>query len=364
MMMYATLGLALLLATADSSSVGSAGSIAGGEGAARRLRHQSVANGLRARSPRDELKAMLVKYTARCALAADQFLEATEPDSGGKVRFPGAMGLAPEWLNGTCDTSCQEKVSACLLSLSNRTGRHVQLSLLSAAPSMNEALRPNDGDAGFPHQEGVFFGNVFGNVFGEQGFACTGTGASKAAQVKRFCAADPESCAGLVPMRSAGRCEDVCEMACTALSDGSRRCAAVSCRDPEGRVWNQPLTVYLRNKIEAANADDVTGLQRHDDGLDKLDRGDSARFERIDFGTAGTTKATLSLEVAVRHAGRLEAWVDGERRLATFEVAPSRGDARVETASIQVQGLTGVHSVVLKVVAGRDIGRLSTLELR
>jgi hypothetical protein len=79
----------------------------------------------------NELQAMLLKYAARCALRADQSLDAP-PDASGHVdKLPGLMGLAPEWRDGTCDQSCQEKVSSCLIALINRTGKHVQLSLLS-----------------------------------------------------------------------------------------------------------------------------------------------------------------------------------------------------------------------------------------
>ena len=107
----------------------------------------------------DEERAMLLKYTARCALAEGQFLEAAEFHPA--RRFPGALGLAPEWLQGTCGPACQEKVSSCLIALTNRTGRHVALSLLSGAPGLGAAFRASDDDVAFPHQEGAFFGNVF-----------------------------------------------------------------------------------------------------------------------------------------------------------------------------------------------------------
>ena len=200
--------------------------------------------GRRPAASREPLKMMLLKYTARCALAPSQSLEATDPDTGARVVFPGSLGLGPEWLDGTCGAECQEKVSACLLGLTNRTGRHVDLSLSSAATSLADELRPSDTDIAYPNQEGVFFGNIFSG----HGYACAGRDAHKAPQVQRFCAVNPESCSGLVPLRSAGRCEDVCELVCSQLSDGTRRCAASSCRDPDGRVWRNPLTVHLHDK--------------------------------------------------------------------------------------------------------------------
>ena len=189
----------------------------------------------------DEERAMLLKYTARCALAEGQFLEAAEFQPA--RRFPGALGLAPEWLQGTCGPACQEKVSSCLIALTNRTGKHVALSLLSGAPGLGAAFRASDDDVAFPHQEGAFFGNVFSG----QAFTCRGRDAEKAPQVKRFCAVAPETCGGLAEYRDAGRCEDACQEECRTLSDGTERCAATACRDPDGHLWQYPITTYLRS---------------------------------------------------------------------------------------------------------------------
>jgi hypothetical protein len=206
-------------------------------------------NGLAAGSAADPLQEMLLKYTARCALPEGQWLEMAEPNGGGVRRFPGSLGLAPEWRDGECGVACQEKVSSCLIALTNRTGRHVELSLLSAAPSIGEKFRPSADDIPFPNQEGAFFGNVFTG----RAFACQGSGADKAPQVKRFCAVEPESCSGLAEFRDAGRCEDACQLECQPLPDGSQRCAAVSCRDPDGGVWQHPITTYLRNPRDRAH---------------------------------------------------------------------------------------------------------------
>ena len=53
--------------------------------------------------------------------------------TGDKLKFKGFLGLAPEWREGKCDGACQEKVSSCLAALTNQTGDHVQVSMLSAA---------------------------------------------------------------------------------------------------------------------------------------------------------------------------------------------------------------------------------------
>lgn len=311
-------------------------------------------------SPREQMQSMLLKYAARCALGAAQSLEAAGVDTGTPLSFPGGMGLAPEWRDGTCGPDCQEKVSACLMALSNRTGRHVRLSALSADATMGAELQPTESDLPYTYQEGAFFGNVF---LGE-GYACRGAEADKGEQVKRFCALDPESCDGLVPLRAAGTCANVCEMECHTLSDGSARCAAASCRDPQGRVWRHPLTTYLRGDIEAGNADRVRGLRRDGEALDGLDRGGLACFERVNFGRPGRAPASaVALTLAARNPGRLEISLDGAHFLGAVEVAPAAGAERIVSVPIRAASVSGPHTLVLKVVRGHDVGRLSAVAL-
>jgi len=86
-------------------------------------------------------------------------------------------------------------VSACLIALVNRTGKHVQLSLLSGATAMLESaqsLRAGDNDLGFPHQEAPSSGRLH-----RRGLCLPRQCRRKGAQVKRFCALEPESCTGL-----------------------------------------------------------------------------------------------------------------------------------------------------------------------
>lgn len=305
-------------------------------------------------------RRMLLKYLARCALAEGQFLESAEPGNPPR-RFPGGLGLAPEWRDGVCGAECQEKVSSCLIALTNRTGKHVQVSLLSGAPSLGAAFQPSAADEPFPHQEGAFFGNLFSG----EAFACRGDAAGKAPQVARFCAVAPETCSGLAAYRDAGRCEDACEHICRTLPDGTERCAAAACRDPDGRVWRHPITTYVRNRIEAGNADRVSGARRREEALDGLDRGAVARFALVDFGRRPRSVSTIALRIAARHGGgRIEAWLDGRRRLGTLVVRNTAGVEQEQRAPLGTRGITGRHAIVLKVVAGRDIGRLSTIELR
>jgi hypothetical protein len=321
----------------------------------------STAQSTVAGQQRNELQAMLLKYAARCALRADQSL-AAPPDASGHVdQLPGALGLAPEWRDGSCDRSCQEKVSSCLIALINRTGKHVQLSLLSTAPSL-PALSPGESDRGFPHQEGAFFGNVFTG----EAYACRGRDVEKAAQVKRFCALEPASCTGLAEFTDAGRCEDACEMRCTHLSDGTERCAATSCKDPQGRRWSSPITTYLRNRIEAGNADQLDGTRAaKDEAFEPSAKLGAARFERVDFGRAGSDVHTFAARLFAHRAGaRIEVWLEDGKRLGVLDVKRTGETEQEQSVAIDARGISGTHGVVLKLFDATKIGRVSTIEFR
>jgi len=311
---------------------------------------------------RNELQAMLLKYAARCALRPDQSLAAPPDANGHAEQLPGSLGLAPEWRDGSCDRSCQEKVSSCLIALINRTGKHVQLTLLSTAPSLSQALSPNDNDLSFPHQEGAFFGNVFTG----EAYACRGRDVEKAAQVKRFCALEPASCTGLAEFTDAGRCEDACEMRCARLSDGSERCAATSCKDPQGRRWSAPITTYLRNRIEAGNADQLDGTRAaKDEAFEPSAKLGAARFERVDFGRAGSDVHIFAARLAAHRAGaRIEVWLEDGKRLGVLDVKRTGDTEQEQTAAIDARGISGTHGIVLKLFDATKIGRVSTIELR
>ncbi|HEX2656945.1 MAG TPA: carbohydrate-binding protein [Polyangia bacterium] len=308
-------------------------------------------------------QAMLWKYTARCALRADQTLEAPDAETGKTLTFRGMLGIAPEWHDGTCNADCQEKVSSCLIALTNRTGKHVELSLLSAATGMNEGLLPNAHDVDFPHQEGAFFGSVFSGV----AYACHGHGVAKAPQVKRFCAHDPTSCSGgVATFTDAGACVDVCQMACTRLPDGSERCAATTCKDPTGHTWRFPITTYLRNKIEAVNADEMTNVAVQGDVLTEWKAGATVTYRSVDFGGAAQVGITTFAAgwAAKQVGGRLEVWLDGTRLLGTVALTNTRVAVRENSTRLAAEGVRGPHDLVLKVRGAPRQGRLSTIELR
>jgi Ricin-type beta-trefoil lectin domain-like len=97
-----------------------------------------------------------VSYLVRCALASGKTI--TAKDSGGvSYSFPGQIGVAPEWQTGTCNATCQERVSACMLAHVNTSGQHISIWLDS------EGAIGYGQSTDFPYQEGSFFGNIFVN---------------------------------------------------------------------------------------------------------------------------------------------------------------------------------------------------------
>jgi len=306
-------------------------------------------------------QAMLWKYTARCALPKGQELEAPDVETGKRLKFPGFFGIAPEWRDGACDSTCQEKVSACLIALTNRTGMHVLVSILSGDPSLSKSFLPDDNELDFPHQEGAFFGNVFSN----EAYACQGHDVQKAPQVKRFCALEPTTCSGLTAFVDAGRCQDACQMSCSNLSDGSQRCVAKSCKAPGGKVWSHPVTIYLRNKIEAVNADDLAGVRVKGDQLESLDDGDAVRYRMVDFGDGENPLDTFAMDlVSPRSRGHIDIWLDDHQRIGVLTVKTNKDPNKEQTTSLGSKTISGHHEVTLKIVGGAEFGHFSTFELR
>lgn len=306
-------------------------------------------------------QAILWKYTARCALQADQELETPPGPDGATLKFKGDIGLAPQWREGKCDADCQERVSSCLAALTNQTGDHVNLSLMSAAPSLKETMGPSETDLAYPFQEGAFFGNVFAG----QAWVCRGQDADKGAQLKRFCALDPALCTGIATFGDAGSCAEACQMSCTPLSDGSTRCAAVSCRDPKGHLWAHPITTYLRNRIEAGNADAITGAISRDTGLEQLRTGGEAVYRHVDFGSPGKAPRTFVANMRVPSpGGRIEVWLAGGRRLGVLNVRGSGGGYRDLETAIDTADLSGQQDLLLKFDRVRPDARLKEIGLR
>jgi hypothetical protein len=106
-------------------------------------------------------------YIARCALPTGDSL--VKADQNGVVyTFPGALGLAPQWKTGACNTSCQEIMSACLMAHVNTAGRHINLWLASPVAALGLGR-----NFAYPIQESAFFGNLF--VSPPKAYDCNGS---------------------------------------------------------------------------------------------------------------------------------------------------------------------------------------------
>ncbi len=96
----------------------------------------------------------LVSYIVKCALPSGHSI--TKKDTGGtSYTYPGLIGTAPEWEASTCGTTCQERMSACLLAHVNTSGVHIPIWIDS------EGAIGWGQSTDYPYQEGSFFGNVF-----------------------------------------------------------------------------------------------------------------------------------------------------------------------------------------------------------
>lgn len=93
-------------------------------------------------------------YAVECALPAGE--RVTKIVDGESVDSEGALGLAPEWAEGPCDTDCQEWVSACLLARTNVSEQEVELWLQADHPALGFDSSPD-----YPTYEASFFGNLF-----------------------------------------------------------------------------------------------------------------------------------------------------------------------------------------------------------
>src|SRR6185436_12394159 len=92
----------------------------------------------------------LVSYLVKCALPAGDTLVK------GAYSFAGQLGLAPEWKNGACGTSCEESISACVMAHVNTTGNHYPLWLIGPQSSLGWGRNNST-----PFIEAAFFGNIF-----------------------------------------------------------------------------------------------------------------------------------------------------------------------------------------------------------
>src|SRR3569623_459241 len=107
-----------------------------------------------------------MSYLVRCALPQGRSVTLKDQNGTGYT-FGGQIGLTPQWETGTCDSNCQEQISACLMAHVNTTGQHIALWLVGDNSALGWGL-----SSSYPYQEGSFFGNIFSSP--PQAYYCDG----------------------------------------------------------------------------------------------------------------------------------------------------------------------------------------------
>ncbi|MCA9704680.1 MAG: hypothetical protein KDK70_02385, partial [Myxococcales bacterium] len=131
----------------------------------------------------------VVRYMVECALPQTESVLVEDADGTPLFTFQGLLGLAPEWQLGSCNTECQQWVSACLMARTNTSGQTVTVFIQGTHPVLGFGVAPE-----YPNYEATFFGNLFDDP--ESAHACQGdaVGLTAAAAFNRTCAQDPEEC--------------------------------------------------------------------------------------------------------------------------------------------------------------------------
>jgi len=119
---------------------------------ANRLTLNGTADDLLATADGREVLSVLVG----CAIPEGITLEATR--DGTTFEFPGAIGVAPEWLQHRLEREGQGWVSACVFARIN--GHDVSVSISARGPHPALALDPGERQD-FSVEEGAFYGNMF-----------------------------------------------------------------------------------------------------------------------------------------------------------------------------------------------------------
>ncbi len=140
----------------------------------------------------------LFKYIVSCALPKSDTIDLTI--DGVAYAFPGGLGLAPKWglPGGSCNTTCQEWVSACVLARVDYLGQTVPISVRGA----ELALAPTSDElANYTYREGAYYGNIFADTPVRD--ACVAPGRSG---LPRVCGPTLDGC----PIHAVDDCTKVC----------------------------------------------------------------------------------------------------------------------------------------------------------
>ncbi|RKH65434.1 hypothetical protein [Corallococcus llansteffanensis] len=155
--------------------------------------------------------SMVMKYVVACALPAGQTRTWTNPTTGVGYSWPGMLGLAPAWANGSPATVAEQQVvSACLAAHVNKFGMSVSISVRgrdAAGAAIPVASRE---DTLFTAQEGCFFGNLFN---GAGIFVGHDSLLNRAESTARACGLSAQASGGSTecpPLYHVGSCASAC----------------------------------------------------------------------------------------------------------------------------------------------------------
>jgi hypothetical protein len=100
---------------------------------------------------------VFVKALVECALPPGQSVSKTV--AGTNYVFAGKIGVAPTWRFGSCNATCQQWVTACVLAQSNASGAVDPIELRANNSAINYWAK----DVAAIDQERAWFGNMFSN---------------------------------------------------------------------------------------------------------------------------------------------------------------------------------------------------------
>ncbi|WP_347402594.1 hypothetical protein [Corallococcus macrosporus] len=183
---------------------------------------------------------MVMKYVVACALPAGQTRVWTNPTTGVTYTWPGRLGLATAWAQGSAATVAeQQRLSACLAAHVNKLGYSVPISV-RGRDSTGGAIPMASGEAtDFPEKEACFFGNLFTT---EGIYVGNDRVLRKDESTTRGCALSAKGTGedtGCAPIVHVGQCATLCTR--DATHSFWERCVV-------NGITYQPLTTQLRSQ--------------------------------------------------------------------------------------------------------------------
>jgi len=273
---------------------------------------------------------LTASYLVKCALSAGDYID-KQDNLGATHRYHGALGLGTSWKSGTCDTACQEWISACMMAHVNTTGVKVPIWLV-ADPAQQPQIGLGEAfQVGAPQtqREGSFFGNIVtanppvANFVFDSGMSATVAGRIGSGQ----------SGAPYVNYRAFKNAGDMTECAdWKANPTNTSHTDPVAC-GPTGAKFTRVLTSYVTPPPDFANPGFETG---NTSGWTNVGAGtaDWARSAGMHGATLPSTTASLSQTITGLSPGTTyTAW------LWTF--IDDYGNSGTGSFTMQVSGFGG-----------------------